>query len=319
MFLLLLNNFAKSIFEPKKNGDDVKNLIIIAAILFIVASCKPDVDPKYKAEIDNWHKERIERLKKKDGWLSLVGLYWLKEGENTFGSDSTNDIIFPKWKARPFMGSFILDKGKVTVRMHEDLAVKKKNDRLKEITMINDVEGIPTILKFGTLSWNIIKRSGNMYGVRLKDSENKLFKTFKGIEKFEVNPEWRIETTFKPYHPPKKIAMPNVIGTIDKEYSPGRLEFIHDGKKYSVDVIHSDGKYLLVFGDLTNGESTYGAGRYLIVEKENEKGKTIIDFNKAYNPPCAFTKYATCPLPPKQNMLKLKIEAGEKKYGNEKH
>lgn len=297
----------------------MKRIVILAALAFFVASCKSDIDPKYKAEIDNWHKERIERLKKSDGWLSLAGLFWLKEGENTFGSDSTNDIIFPKWKARPFMGSFFLDSGKVTVRMRQGLAVNKNDTKLKEIVMVNDIEGIPTILKFGTLSWNIIKRSGDMYGVRLKDSENKLLKTFKGIERFDVNPEWKLEATFRRYFPPKKISVPNIIGTIDEEQSPGKLEFTYDNHKYSVDVIHSDGKYFLIFGDLTNGESTYGAGRFLMIERENEKGKTIIDFNKAYNPPCAFTKYATCPLPPKQNMLKLKIEAGEKKYGDGKH
>jgi uncharacterized protein (DUF1684 family) len=297
----------------------VKNVIALLFIALLVFSCKPKADPKYKAEIDKWHKERIERLKRPDGWLSLVGLFWLKEGENTFGSDSSNDIIFPKWKARPFMGSFFLDSNVVTVKMTLGLAVNKNDNKLKEIRMVNDIEGIPTILRFGSLSWNIIKRSGDMYGVRLRDSESKLIKNFKGIERFDVNPEWRIEATFIPYNPPKKISVPSIIGTIDEEISPGKLEFIYDDQKYSVDVIYSDGKYFLIFADLTNGESTYGAGRFLMIERENEKGKTIIDFNKAYNPPCAFTKYATCPLPPKQNMLKLKIEAGEKKYGHGKH
>jgi len=297
----------------------VKNIIILLFVALFVFSCKPKVDPKYKAEIDKWHKERIERLRKPDGWLSLVGLFWLKEGENTFGSDSSNDINFPKWKSRPFMGSFFLDSNKVTVKMTLGLAVNKDDNKLKEIRMVNDIEGIPTILKFGSLRWNIIKRSGDMYGVRLRDSENELIKKFKGIERFDIDPEWRIEATFKPYNPPKKISVPSVIGTIDEEISPGRLEFSYDEQKYSVDVIHSDGKYFLIFSDLTNGETTYGAGRFLMIERENEKGKTIIDFNKAYNPPCAFTKYATCPLPPKQNMLKLKIEAGEKKYGHGGH
>lgn len=294
----------------------MKKIFLSLFILIVLVSCSKEVDPKYQKEVNDWHKDRIERLKKPDGWLSLAGLFWLKEGENTFGSDSSNDIIFPKWKAKPFMGSFFLDKGKVTVKMNYGLLLSKDKNKIQEIQMVNDIESEPTILKFGSLSWNIIKRSGNMYGVRLRDSENELIKKFKGIDRFEVNPEWRIEAEFHPYTPAKKLEIPNIIGTIDEEICPGYLTFKYDDKQYKVDVLNSGHQLFLIFADLTNGEETYGAGRFLMIDRPAPNGKTIIDFNKSYNPPCAFTKYATCPLPPKQNKLKLRIEAGEKKYGN---
>ena len=311
----MFTNSWQSIFA-EKFGDFVRRLLLTLFVLSFLYVCSPSVDPKYQKEIDDWHKDRIARLTKPDGWLSLAGLYWLKEGENTFGSDSSNDIIFPKWKAKPFLGSFFLDSGKVTVKMRYGFALNKDEKKISEIQMVNDLEGEPTILKFGSLSWNIIKRSGNMYGVRLRDSENPLIKKFKGVERFDVNPEWRIEAKFNSYSPAKKISIPNIIGTIDEEDSPGYLEFSFDEKKYKVDVLNSGNQLFLIFADLTNGEETYGAGRFLMIDRPAPNGKTIIDFNKAYNPPCAFTKYATCPLPPKQNQLKLRIEAGEKKYGN---
>jgi len=316
LFLLKLFNIKCTLIFANKNGDNLKKFLLLNIILILLISCSPKVDPKYKKEVDDWHKDRLERLKNPDGWLSLAGLYWLKEGENTFGSDSSNDVIFPKWKAKPFLGSFFLDSGKVTVKMNYGFSVKNKGSKVSEILMINDMEGNPTVLKFGSLSWNIIKRSGNMYGVRLRDSQNPLIKNLKTIQRFDVNPEWRIDADFHPYSPPQKIAIPNIIGTIDEEASPGYLEFIYDGKKYKVDVLNSGSNLFLIFADLTNGEETYGAGRFLLINRPAPNGKTIIDFNKAYNPPCAFTKYATCPLPPKQNKLKLRIEAGEKKYGN---
>ncbi len=287
-------------------------------IIFILCSCgeslKEKGSPDYIAEIKAWQKKRTENLKKETGWLNLVGLFWLKEGENKFGSDKSNDIIFPS-KAPSFIGKFYLRDSTVTIEINDGVDVISNGKKIKSLELKNDMQGKPTILEYKSLRWFVIKR-GNKYGIRLRDLESDLVKNFKGIDTFPVNEDWRIEAKFEPYIPPKKIFVPNVLGMIEEEYSPGALSFYKDGKKFRIDVLDEGDSYFLIFADETSGKETYGAGRFLYVNKSDTTGKIFIDFNKAYNPPCAFTKYATCPLPPKQNYLKLSITAGEKKYGH---
>lgn len=294
------------------------NIHFYAIIIFIFCSCGEHLKEKgsqdYIAEIKTWHKRRIENLKKENGWLNLVGLYWLKEGENTFGSDKGNDIIFPS-KAPSFIGKFFLKDSTVKLEINDGIDVISNGKKIKSLELKNDMQGKPTILEYNSLRWFVIKR-GNKYGIRLRDLESDLVKNFKGIETFPVNEDWKIEAKFEPYIPPKKIFVPNVLGMIEEENSPGALLFNKDGKEFRLDVLDEGDSYFLIFADETSGKETYGAGRFLYVNKPDSTEKIFIDFNKAYNPPCAFTKYATCPLPPKQNYLKLRITAGEKKYGN---
>lgn len=296
----------------------IKFIIPCSVIIFIFFSCEENLkekgNPDYIAEIKAWHKRRIENLKKENGWLNLVGLYWLKEGENKFGSDKSNDIIFPK-NAPAFIGKFFLKDSTVKLEVNDGIDVTSNGKKIKSIELKNDMQGKPTILEYNSLRWFVIKR-GNKFGIRLRDLESELVKNFKGIETFPVNEDWKIEAKFEPYNPPKKILVPNVLGMIEEENSPGALVFNKDGKEFRIDVLDEGNSYFLIFADETSGKETYGAGRFLYVNKPDSSGKIFIDFNKAYNPPCAFTKYATCPLPPKQNYLKLRITAGEKKYGN---
>ncbi len=149
----------------------------------------------------------------------------------------------------------------------------------------------------------------------LRDLEAPLVKEFKGIERFPVDTAWRIEAEFKPYESPKKIFVPNILGDVEDEIISGQLVFSIENKKFTLDPINSGNRFFIIFADETNGESTYGAGRFLYTDKPDSTGTVILDFNKAYNPPCAFTKYATCPLPPEENRLGIKITAGEKNYG----
>jgi uncharacterized protein (DUF1684 family) len=289
--------------------------VFIFSILLI--GCSESFNEKgsteYISSIKKWNETRLENLKKEDGWLNLVGLYWLKEGENKFGSDKSNDIVFPEKNAEKFMGSFFLKDSVITLIVNQGVIIKTENSVVEKMKLRYDLQGNPSVLEYESLRWFIIKR-GDKYGVRLRDLEADLVRSFSGIETFPINEDWRIEAKFDEYKPPKEIEIPNILGTIEKEKSPGAILFMKGSKEYKLDVTDAGNSYFIVFADLTSGNETYGAGRFLYVDKPDSSGEIYIDFNKAYNPPCAFTKYATCPLPPKQNHLKLEITAGEKNF-----
>ena len=274
-------------------------------------------DSAYIKEIEDWHKQRVASLTKKDSWLSLAGLFWLSEGDNTFGSAEDNKIVFPRGKAPDRIGRFIVNGDDIKVKINPQVRVLHDGKPVSELALRHDLSGHPTILTLGSLSWYVIKR-GDRYLIRLKDSENPRLKQFKGIERYPVDMRWRIKARFEPYDPPKRIPIPNVLGQVSEEDSPGALAFEIDGTTYRLDPLGEAGdkELFIIFSDETSGRETYGAGRFLAVDAPNEKGFTYIDFNKAYNPPCAFSEFATCPLPPAQNRLPVKITAGEKDYGH---
>lgn len=312
-------------------------------VLFVVSifgsSCRQASTPApsahldetaYRAEISKWQTDRLASLTKEDGWLTLVGLFWLNAGENKFGSDAKNPIVLPKGKAPAVAGSLWLENGKVRLTAPRESGISLKtsaevaNRVDSPITALdlkddNDDNG-PTILKLGSLLINVVKR-GERIGVRVKDTESPTRREFKGLEYYPVNPKWRIEARFEPYQPPKTIPITNVLSMTDDEISPGAFAFEIDGKTYRIDPILEKGEtdLFVMVADGTTGKETYGAGRYLYVTPPDASGKVIIDFNKAYSPPCAFTNYATCPLPPPQNHLPVRIEAGEKKYAGSVH
>ena len=290
--------------------------IVFILLLFGIVSCKDNfvqnADPAYLSEVNEWHAKRIENLKKENGWLNLAGLYWLKEGENKFGSAKDNDVVFPS-KAPKYVGSFILADSIVSIKIISGVKILFNDLVVSEMLLQNDVTENPTILKLGSLRFFIIKR-GEKYGVRLRDLEAPLVKEFEGIERFPVNTAWRIEAAFKPYDFPKKISVPNILGEVEDEIISGQLVFSIKNKRFTIDPINRGNRFFIIFSDETNGESTYGAGRFLYIDKPDSLGNAILDFNRAYNPPCAFTKYATCPLPPDQNRLAVEITAGEKSF-----
>jgi uncharacterized protein len=306
--------------DPKKNfieGEVVRRIFIITIVL-VFSSCgtQENITPqnkKYLSEISEWHNNRINNLIKESGWLNLIGLHWLKEGENTFGADKSNDIVFPPNRAPEFIGRIVKKDSIITTFINKDVKVFMDEDPIKNIVMNPDISGDPTVLNYNSLRWFIIKR-GDKYGIRLRDLKADLLENFEGIEKFEIDESWKLNARFEKYEPPKKIMIPTILGNIEEAFSPGKLIFNINDKEYSLDPTSAGEGLFIVFADLTSGEESYGAGRFLYVDGPDSNNNVILDFNKAYNPPCAFTKFATCPLPPEENKIRVRIAAGEKKF-----
>ncbi len=293
------------------------SLFALCAIALLFGSCARSsqrIDPNtYKKEIEQYRAERLAELKGDSGWLSLIGLFWLKEGENKFGSDPANEIVLPKEKVSRVAGVFVLKSGVVRLEAPANSNINAFDKPVTSLELKSDADDKPTVLHLGSLGLQIIKR-GDKLGVRVKDKDNPARSTFAGIESYPADLKWRVEARFEPYNPPKKMPIVNVLGMESGEESPGAIAFEVDGKAYRLDAIKEKGepKLFMIFADNTSGKDTYPAGRYLYVDPPDAEGRIIIDFNKAYSPPCAFTKFATCPLPPKQNRLAFAIEAGEK-------
>jgi hypothetical protein len=268
-----------------------------------------------EAEVRAWHEQRISRLTSDDGWLSLVGLHWLKEGANRFGSAQENDLVFPA-QAPPRAGTFTLKGGAVSLALEPGVTVLKGEQPFPAGPVKTDAEGAPDVLRLGSLRFQVIKR-GDRFGIRVKDPESEVRRQFHGIPTWPASAAWRLEARFEPAGTARQLAVPNVLGMVEEMPSPGTAVFTMNGKEYRLDPVIEPGESQLffIFADETNRTESYGAGRFLYAEPPKD-GKVVLDFNRAYNPPCAFTPYATCPLPPPQNRLKLRVEAGEKRYGN---
>ena len=278
----------------------------------------PAIDPiKYSQEIEQWRAQRVSDLTNDGGWLSLVGLFWLKEGANTVGSDAHSDIAVSKIPAHS--GKFVLSNGVVTFETSVENGFTADGTPVTSLQLTSDAESRPTIVRNGSLSFQIIKR-GEKLGVRVKDKDNPDRLRFRGLEYFPASLRWRIDARFEPDNPPKPVPILNVLNMESDEPSPGAIVFDIDGKTYRLDAIteKDEPRLFMILADDTRGKETYGAGRYLYVEPPDKNNRVVIDFNKAYSPPCAFTSFATCPLPPQQNVLPIRIEAGEK-YTNHSH
>jgi len=269
-------------------------------------------------EVEAWRARRIDRLKMEDSWLTLVGLSWLAEGDNSVGSGPKCVVALPEGKTAANEGTIRLDKGKATFVPAAGSNVTIGGKAVTApVEMKPDTSGDPTMLLSGSVKFYLIERGGKL-AVRIKDSESEARKHFTGIDHYPVDPKWRIEARFEKYDPPKQIPITNVLGQTEPQPCPGALVFEVDGKSYRLEPIleGDDPDFFIIFADTTNRTTTYGAGRFLYATPPGPDGKVIVDFNKAYNPPCVFSPFATCPLPPKQNKLPIAIEAGEKRWGD---
>ncbi len=258
--------------------------------------------------------ERNGKLKSDNGWLTVAGLFWLKEGESTMGTGRENDFVLRTGSAPEKVGTFDFHGGKTVFHAVPGVAVTVNGKPAATAPLAADSAGSPDVLRIGDLSMFVIQR-GNRFGIRLKDKDSETLHKFTGTHWFPVAEEYRVTAKFVPYSPPKKIAVPNILGDVDQEDSPGYAEFTLQGRHYQLDPVSEGDSLFFIFKDMTAGKETYPPGRFLYTDLP-KNGEVVLDFNQAVNPPCAFTPYATCPLPPAQNRLPVRIEAGELRYGH---
>jgi uncharacterized protein len=294
---------------------------LLAALLLLAAACAdnvPSPDPAYVAEVEAWRAQRLERLTAEDGWLTVVGLHWLQAGVNRFGSDPANEILLSGSDVPALAGTVELeDDGTVVARSAAGASVTINGAPLAELALRSDSQGGPDILGVGRLSFFIIDRGGRL-GARVKDPEAAARKEFKGLEHFPIDPRYRVTARLEPYPEPREVPVPTVLGTPTTMLAPGILHFTLLGDELSLEPYQEspdEATYFLIFRDRTSGDTTYGGGRFLDTDAAGADGTTVLDFNLAYSPPCAFTPHATCPLPPPQNSLGVPILAGEKSGG----
>ena len=290
-------------------------LLMSALMIAGVGAKETGSDDAWRKEVADWREARLERLKSPYGWPSLIGLEWLKEGANTVGSASDNAIVIAKAPAH--LGTITLHAGKTAIALDAKADATIDGEKKTMAELVDDSQPKPTQIGFGTVKFYLIQR-GDKFGLRIKDSEAATRQKMiaQGVENFEFDPSWRIEAKWQSYEPPHEVEGVNIIGQTEKYQIMGKASFTRDGKTYSVEPMlenPGDTELFLVFADRTSGKETYGAARFVYTPMPKD-GKIVLDFNKAYNPPCAFTPYATCPLPTPQNRLDLRVTAGERKW-----
>jgi uncharacterized protein (DUF1684 family) len=298
----------------------MKYSVIAIGVLFLAAcgSPVPDVEPEYRDEIELWRATRLERLKADDSWLTVVGLHWLEDGANRFGSDPENEVVLEAPGIPPLAGTLEVTGDGVVARAPAEVGATVNGEPFTESTAASDVSGKPDLFGLGRLTFFVIDRGGRI-GIRVKDPESEARRHFKGIKHFPIDARYKVTATLEPYEEAKTVQIPTIIGEPSPMLAPGLLRFELNGDALSLEPYVSsldDEFYFFVVRDRTSGATSYGGGRFLTTDAAGEDGTTTIDFNLLYNPPCAFTAYATCPLPTPQNTLGIPIEAGEKFAGH---
>jgi uncharacterized protein (DUF1684 family) len=268
----------------------------------------------YVQTLTKWRQEREATLKSDTGWLTVAGLFFLNEGRNTFGSGALNDIVLPG-DAPAEAGTFELEGQKVVMRAGAPLVVNGKETTLVELRPA--VSGKPADqLTIGALTL-FVHVSGDRLAIRLRDRNSDIRRNFSGLKWFAPNEAYRVTARFEPYATPKTVKVPNILGDLETYVAPGVVAFTLNGREHKLEVFESGSadnkRFFIVFRDLTSGKETYPSARFLYADLP-VNGQTTLDFNKAYNPPCAFNPYTTCPLPTEQNRMRVRIEAGELDY-----
>jgi uncharacterized protein len=288
-------------------------IFFLLAPAFVFASCQGQETNsdagQYANEIEEWDSERLERLKSPNGWVNLAGLFWLNEGENRVGSGSGNDIVYPR--GPEFIGTMTLSDGQVKFSPLPNTGLKADGEPVTGDLEIFDSENRSVLLTTDSLGFFIIKR-GERYGIRLRDYVHPRLDELQHIDRYPASQEWIVRARFIETDEDMTVRVPDVLGEISEENVPGILEFEYAGETRRLYPTGSGERLFIIFADDTNAIETYGAGRFLSAEGPDSEGNVYLDFNKAYNPPCAFSPYATCPLPPRENFLTFEVTAGEK-------
>ncbi len=282
----------------------------LVLLAFVAASCS--TLPPAPADWTAWQTRRNESIGGTNGWTTLIGLHWLKEGDNSAGSAPTNQVVLRSDRVPNNIGVFTRTGKSVTFTAAENVDVRVRGEKVGRMELKTDASSGPTRLQVGAVSMVAIER-GDRLGLRVRDPDSATRRAFKGLRWFPYNPAWRLEGKFVAFPVAEKLRVPDVTGAIQEFTGPGAIEFTVHGSVYRLTVVQEPGDpdFFLMFHDETSGVSTYGAGRFLSVSKPDADQRVVIDFNRAYTPPCGFTAFATCPIPPRQNWLKLAVKAGE--------
>ena len=265
-------------------------------------------ETRHRAAVDAWRAQRYAALQRDESWLTLAGLGWLRDGENRVGSAPEADVILPSGPA--IAGTVTVGRGGATASGE----FRHRARPVRDLLLVSDQSGEPTMLELGPLRICLIERDGRL-ALRTWDTDAELRRSFDGIDHWPVSPRWRLDARFEPT-PGRMLPVPDVLGTVADQASPGEVVIEVGGATHRLQALSGggSGELWLVFGDATNGDETYGGGRFLYTGPPNAAGGLVVDFNRAYNPPCVFTPYATCPLPWAANRLSIRVEAGERLY-----
>ncbi len=285
---------------------------VIAALAALVIASSQAAPGDYAGMIAAWRADREARLKAEYGWLTVVGLHWLKEGENRVGSEPGVQVPLPA-SAPKRVGVITLKNG-VARFVPGSSPVLTRGKPAGAMNLKPDTSPDYDTLDVGPVRFFVIQRE-NRIGVRVKDNQSEARRQFRGLKWYPVDPSWRVRAKFVPWDKPHTLTFDTEIGTKEPEPSPGYVTFTRAGKEYRLEPVVEEDHLWFVMRDQTSGKSTYAASRFLYVPMPKD-GYVDLDFNKAENPPCVFTAFATCPLPPPQNRLALPVTAGEMLYAH---
>jgi len=281
------------------------SVIFLAALWGIPALAADPVPPAYAREIEEFRAHREAEINSDEGWITLVGLYWLKPGENRVGSDPASEVALPA-TAPKRVGLIVTAHGAAQFRPAPGI-------KLKDGALRPDED----VLRIGRITFFLVEREGKL-AVRVKDNDSEARKAFTGLRWYPVDPGWKLEARFTPWAEKHTITFDTVAGVKERMDSPGYVTFRKNGGEFRLDPVWDEDQLFFVFRDQTSGKSTYGGARFLYADPA-KNGVISLDFNKAVSPPCVFTPYATCPLPPPQNRLTIEVTAGELMYGKNSH
>ncbi len=287
------------------------------ALTVLTAAVAPLAAAELTESLEVWRTDRVARLTAPDGWLSLIGLQWLQPGANSVGS--AEDVSIRLGAGPAYLGTVELTTdGQVLFTAAPGSMASVARGTMRnaktETFELNYKEGRPSIVSAQNVSFLVIQR-GDKLGLRVRDSESERRRNFAGIDYFDADPSWRIEAQWVAFDTPREIPITNILGQTSPSKVPGKAVFTRDGQTFELLPLAESANEELFFiiSDATSGDETYGAARFVYAAPPRD-GKVILDFNRAFNPPCAFTPFATCPLPPKENRLPIRVTAGEKNY-----
>jgi len=284
---------------------------VLVSSVFALLVCLGAADVAYQKSVEQWRQAYEARLKADDGWLTVSGLFWMHEGDNRFGSAPGNDVVLAFLPMPANAGRFELHAGKTVVHVNPGVPITLGGKPVETMELRADSK--VDRLALGDLTF-FVHASAGRYGIRLKDKNSQLRKDFKGLHWFPVDPAYRFVASFVPYASPRQVEIETSLGDHERLSLVGYVTFRMGGKEYKLDAEKDDnGGLFIVFRDLTSKNETYQAARFLDTDPPKD-GKVEVDFNYAYNPPCAYNPYTTCPLPSAQNRLQIAIPAGEKRY-----